>query len=172
MLRCSLKKVCFFLIISTVLSTLKLNLIDFLCIACKLFNIQNSGPTYLTDNLNATISNEDFEEVFRTFHKGNFFIRLNVAYDGNYQMVTAADLKIYLLETAGAQFLFEEIQQNGTLTDRSRCRLVDFIVKFMQNRFKNDIKRSHKIMMARAAVALFPNFKSETEEGYVSCEIS
>lgn len=121
--------------------------------------------------MNTQIVDEDFEQVIKTFHKGNFFIRLNVACDGNQRIVTAADLRIYLLETAGAEFLFKEISESGTLTDRNRCRLVDFIVKFMQNNFKNNIKRSHKIMMARAAVALFPNFKTDSEEGYVSHKI-
>lgn len=65
--------------------------------------------------------------------------------------MTAADLKIYLLETAGAELLFKEIEKTGTLTDRSRCRLVDFIVKFMQMHFEDNINKS---------VALFPNFKS------------
>lgn len=151
-----------------ILMSLKLELIHLFCTACSLFNIQNSGPTYLTDNLNTHIFDEDFEQVIKTFHKGNFFIRLNVANDGKYRIVTAADLKIYLLETAGAEFLFKEIEETGTLTDRSRCRLVDFIVKFMQTHFKDKINKSHKIMMARAAIALFPNFKTELEEGYVS----
>lgn len=63
-----------------ILMILKLKLI------CSLFSIQNFGPTFLTDNLNTHIFDENFEQVIKTFHKGNFFIRLNVANDESIEL--------------------------------------------------------------------------------------
>lgn len=135
--------------------------------AAEIFNIQSHGNAYLTDNLNTDISSADFEKVVRQFYKGNFFININLEYDENHPIITTAVLKTYLIDKCGAEFLFTEAK-SGTMSDRSRCQLVEYVTKFMHETIKGDIKRVHKIMAARATVALFSNFKTEAGEGYVS----
>lgn len=94
-------------------------------------------------------------------------MNVNIESDEDDLVITATRLQAYLIEKCGAQFLFDEAK-SGTLTDRSRCFLVDYIARFLNEIADGDVKRKQKMMAARAAVALFPNFKTETEEGYVS----
>lgn len=116
--------------------------------------------------MNTDISSATFEQVVLQFHKGNFFVNINLECDEEYPIITATRLQAYLIDKCGAQFLFDEARC-GQLSDRSRCILVDYIAKFLHEIADGDINRNQKIMTARAAVTLFPSFKTDSEQGYV-----
>lgn len=92
---------------------------------------------------------------------------MRLEYDENHPIITSALLKTYLIDKCGAEFLFSEASC-GNMSDRSRCFLVEHIAKFLQENIAGEIKQSHKINAARAVIDLFPNFKTDSEDGYVS----
>lgn len=119
------------------------------------------------DNLNAEISKANFQKVVRQFHQSNFCININLELDGKQPIITPAGLKSFLIDKCGGELLFSEAN-GGPLSDPSRCNLVDHIAKYVEHIIEGEIKQSHKIMAARAAIHLFPNFRTDSEEGYVS----
>lgn len=70
----------------------------------------------------------------------------------------------------GGVDIINEYNERKNLTESKRHKLVNILVDMLINRFGIHPKSYEKIMVAKAAIALFPKFKVEgTQHGIVSC---
>lgn len=89
-------------------------------------------------------------------------------FEVNFMMIPfSQDVQDYLNKNGG-QFIIAEYQTRNTLTESSRRKFVNFLVNMLVERYGLYPKAFEKIMIAKAAIDLFPKFRVDnTEHGTV-----
>lgn len=92
---------------------------------------------------------------------------LNVSYIFKQFEIDIADLKRFIIQNEG-EYLLKKYSETGSLSDPYRKTLVTLIVKKLTNEHSYWPSTDQKIKFAKLAVEIFPIYKTESDNSYVS----